>query len=103
MPLAPYTRIGPYQVIASLGAGGMGEVHRARDTRLSRDVALKVWPAPPQQLFDAGTPASNPLLPHWHYEVSADGKLFLTVTRRAEGAVDTPVTEVVNWLAGMKK
>jgi serine/threonine protein kinase/Tol biopolymer transport system component len=45
MPLAPGTRLGPYEVLSPLGAGGMGEVFRARDTRLNRDVALKILPA----------------------------------------------------------
>jgi len=44
MPLTPATRLGPYEIIAPLGVGGMGEVYRARDTRLKRDIAIKVLP-----------------------------------------------------------
>ena len=44
MPLVPGTRLGPYEVVAALGAGGMGEVYKARDTRLDRTVAIKILP-----------------------------------------------------------
>ncbi len=44
MPLSPGSHLGPYEVLALIGAGGMGEVYRARDTKLNRDVAIKVLP-----------------------------------------------------------
>ncbi len=44
MSLAAGTKLGPYEILASIGAGGMGEVYRARDTKLDRDVAIKVLP-----------------------------------------------------------
>src|ERR1700691_1733864 len=45
MALVPGTKLGPYEIVALLGAGGMGEVYRARDTRLQRTVAIKILPA----------------------------------------------------------
>ena len=45
MPLSPGTKLGPYEILSAIGAGGMGEVYRAKDPRLGREVAIKVLPA----------------------------------------------------------
>src|SRR5216684_3472798 len=52
MPLSPGTHLGPYEVLALIGAGGMGEVYRARDPRLGRDVAIKVSAAQFTERFE---------------------------------------------------
>src|SRR2546426_3975216 len=61
MGLSPGTRLGPYEILAALGAGGMGEVYRARDTKLGRDVAIKILPelfaADPERLARFGREA----------------------------------------------
>ena len=45
MAISAGSRLGPYEIVAAIGAGGMGEVYKARDTRLDRTVAIKVLPA----------------------------------------------------------
>jgi eukaryotic-like serine/threonine-protein kinase len=45
MPLSIGDKLGPYEIVAPIGAGGMGEVYRGRDTKLDREVAVKVLPA----------------------------------------------------------
>src|SRR5713226_4624859 len=52
MPLSVGTRLGPYEILAPIGAGGMGEVYRARDPRLNRDVAIKVSAAQFSERFE---------------------------------------------------
>ena len=89
MPFAPGTRLGAYELVGLLGTGGMGEVHRARDTRLGRDVALKVLPdavaASPERLArferEARIVASlnHPNIVTLHSIEEADGVRFLTM------------------------
>jgi serine/threonine protein kinase/Tol biopolymer transport system component len=94
MTPAPGTRLGPYEIVALLGAGGMGEVYRARDTRLGREVAVKVMPRgmagdpERQQRFEAEARAAgslnHPNIVTLHDVGVADGIPYL-VTEVLEG------------------
>ncbi len=89
MPLAPQTRLGTYEILGPLGAGGMGEVYRARDLRLGREVAIKVLPADvassPDRLArferEARTVAglNHPNIVTLHSVEDAEGIRFLTM------------------------
>src|SRR5258705_517372 len=69
MPLASGKQLGPYEIVSPLGAGGMGEVYRALDTRLDRTVAIKVLPShlssspESKQRFDREANSRSPLTP----------------------------------------
>ena len=79
MTLPAGTRLGPYEILAPIGAGGLGEVYRARDERLKRDVAIKVLPA----LFSADADR----LRRFEQEAQAAGGLNhpnITAVERAE-------------------
>jgi predicted ATPase len=92
--LAPSTRLGPYEILAPLGAGGMGEVYRARDTRLGREVAIKVLPddlsADPEHLerFDREARSAS-ALNHPNvvtiYEVGRAGSISYIAMELVEG------------------
>src|SRR5262245_9046209 len=94
MGLSQGTRIGPYEIVAKLGAGGMGEVYRARDTRLGRDVAVKVLPErfsadrDRLQRFDREARAAA-ALSHPNilvvYDVGSVGAISYVVTELLEG------------------
>ena len=94
MPLTAGTRLGPYEILAPLGAGGMGEVYRARDPRLGRDVAVKVLPRAVsgdperQQRFETEARAAG-ALNHPNivtmYDVGVEGGVPYLVTEVLEG------------------
>jgi len=89
MPLSPGTRLGPYEIAGPLGAGGMGEVYRARDTRLERAVAIKILPghlaADPafkarfEREARAVSALSHPHICTLHDVGEQDGALFLVM------------------------
>jgi serine/threonine-protein kinase len=101
LPLAAGTRIGPYEIIAQLGAGGMGEVYRARDTRLDRDVAIKTLlgdssadPVARRRFLQearAASALSHPNIVVLHDIVSHEGSDFLVM----EYVLGRPLTEVM--------
>jgi len=102
MPLTPATRLGPYEILAPLGAGGMGEVYRARDTRLKRDIAIKVLPddvaSSPERLArferEATTVAglNHPNIVVLHSIEESQGTRFLTMELVEGRSLDQSVT-----------
>jgi serine/threonine protein kinase len=94
LSLEPGTRLGPYELGASIGAGGMGEVYRARDTRLERTVAVKVLPshlaasAESRQRFEREARTISQLS-HAHicalYDVGREGETEYLVMEYLEG------------------
>src|SRR5215203_1415728 len=94
MPLAPGSKLGTYEVLSLIGAGGMGEVYRARDTRLGREVAIKVLPAdrlhdePRRRRFLQEAQAAS-ALNHPHiitiYEIESDGAIDFIVMEYVRG------------------
>ncbi len=98
MSLAPETRLGPYEILSSVGAGGMGEVYRALDTRLDRSVAIKILPehlSSSEELRQRFEREAKTLsqLSHPHicgiYDVGREGKTDYLVMELIEGEVLT--------------
>jgi serine/threonine protein kinase len=86
MSLTAGVRLGPYEILAPLGSGGMGEVYKARDTRLDRTVAIKILPA------------ALALDPQFRdpYVVTGDGQRFLVMVPVGAAPADT-IQVVTDW------
>jgi eukaryotic-like serine/threonine-protein kinase len=88
MPLAEKTRFGPYEIIALIGAGGMGEVYEARDTRLDRTVAIKICKGLINERFEREARAISSLN-HPHicalYDIGREGSVDFLVMEYLEG------------------
>ena len=89
MPIASKTRLGPYEIIALLGAGGMGEVYEARDTRLDRTVAVKISGVRFTERFEREAKAISSLN-HPHicaplYDIGRDDSVDFLVMEYLEG------------------
>ena len=81
MTLSAKSKLGPYEIVAPLGAGGMGEVYRANDPRLGREVAIKVLPASFSQDADR--------LKRFEQEARAAGVLITPTSRRSTTSART--------------
>ena len=93
MTITPGTRLGPYEIVVSIGAGGMGEVFRARDTRLQRDVALKVLPDSFRRATRSGSRASSAKRRRW--PPSRTPTCSASTTIGTERAITYAVTELL--------
>ena len=85
MPLSVGHKLGPYEIVAPLGAGGIGEVYRALDMRLHREVAIKVSQERFSDSLRAGSPSGRSAKPSQHLPALRRGSRYLALGQRARG------------------
>jgi serine/threonine protein kinase len=90
--LVPGSRLGSYEILAAIGAGGMGEVYRARDTKLQRDVAIKALPE--------GVAADPDHLARFEREAKTLASLNHPNIAQVHGVTESPVTLVMELIDG---
>jgi serine/threonine protein kinase len=125
MSLSDGTRLGPYSILSTLGAGGMGEVCRATDSPLKRQVAVKIFyrsfgatggvysaaisshspfrVETPRRLIDLNTNAYDSTSPIRSWNVSPDGQRFLASRFERTGAPTTTLNIVLNWSEELRR
>ena len=113
MPLSPGTRLGPYEVLSPIGAGGMGEVYKAKDTRLDRTVAIKVLPShlsdneELRERFErearAVSSLNHPHICTLHDIGSDDGVDFLVMEHIEGETLADRLKVVLNWFQELKR
>jgi serine/threonine protein kinase len=111
MAIAIGTHLGPYEIVSAIGAGGMGEVYRARDTNLGREVAIKVLPETfahdPERLArferEAKTLAAlnHPHIAQIYGLDGQEGRDRQDETAISFIVMELPITVVVNWKSGL--
>ena len=127
MAVASGSRLGPYEVLSPLGAGGMGEVWKARDTRLGREVAIKVLPEALASdrdrlsrfeqearsasalnhpniitIYEIGRIDSVSYIEIENFDVPPDGSRLL-VSKPLERVRQSPIRVILNWPAALEK
>ena len=92
MPLSSGDKLGPYKIVVPIGAGGMGQVYKARDTRLGRDVAIKVLPDAFRNQLSRNVSTARPGQPRRATDDATECRAFLDLWKCADPDL-RPLTE----------